>query len=267
MNLRTLKRYLKIWTRLTALQFQEQIANARVAAILLLAGKALRFVTAFIFLWAIVGQAKVLAGYNLAEAVFVLALFNWGTSLTELFLRGVYQFKQKVEDGTFDFYLLSPVSELFYSLFSYTDALDLMMMIPYTIVLFWSWQNTGYPVTGQGLLWVAIAIVAMCLFVLSLHILVLGIGVKYIEVDNTVMLYRDVERMAAFPIDIYTKIVGFSLTYIIPFAVIATVPAKIIFGRLSPTILLFFLALTFVELQLALAFWRHSLRGYTSASS
>ena len=267
MNLQTLKIYAKVWLRLTALQFQQQVANARAAAAFLIFGKVFRFVTAFIFLFVIVSQAKVLAGYNLAQAVFVLALFNWGSSLTQLFFRGVYQFKQKVEDGTFDFYLLSPISELFYSLFSYTDPLDAMLMVPYTVVLGWAWINTGYPVTAVSIIVLMLSLVAMALFVFSVHVFILSIGVKYLEVDNTIMLYRDLERMAAYPIDIYGKYISPFLTYIIPFAVLATIPAKIIFGQINPMMLLIFVSLSLCETYLALRFWRYSLKDYTSASS
>ena len=263
----TLKIYIKVWLRLTALQFQEQVANARVAAVFLILGKVFRLATAFVFLFVIVSQAKVLAGYNLNQAIFVLALFNWGSSLTQLFFRGVYQFRDKVEDGTFDFYLLSPVSELFYSLFSYTDPLDAMLMLPYTIVLGWAWVNTGYPVTIPHVLLLLLCLVSMAIFVFAVHVFIIGVGVKYLEVDNTIMLYRDLERMAAYPIDIYGKYVGPFLTYVIPFAILATIPSKIIFGWISPAIVLLFLGLSVLEVYGALWFWRRSLKSYSSASS
>ncbi len=262
-----IRAYWKVWARLTALQFEQQVANAKGAAIIMIAGKLVRFVFAFIFIWVVVGQAKVLAGYNLAQAIFILALFNWGSTITQLFYRGVYQFHDKVRDGSFDFYLLSPLNELFYSLFSYTDPLDVITVIPYTVILFWAWHNTGFPITGLNLLSVLLTLIIMMVFVFAVHVFIIGIGVKYLEVDNTIMLYRDLERMAAYPIDVYGKFLGFTMTFVLPFAIIATIPAKLIFGLLHPLYLLIFLVIALVELKLSLSFWHNALKSYGSASS
>ena len=127
MKLTHLKAYVRVWLKLTTQQFQSQVANSRGAAALFIFGKLFRLGTAFLMIYVIIGRAKLIAGYDLSQAVFILALFNLISSLTQLFMRGIYVFRQKVVDGTFDFYLLNPLSELFYSLFSYTDPLDLIL--------------------------------------------------------------------------------------------------------------------------------------------
>lgn len=259
--------YTKVWLRLTRLQFSSQIANSRGAAIFLLFGKLFRLASAFLILYVVVGRARQLAGYSLAQAIFVLALFNFGSTTIQLFFRGVYMFRQKVVDGTFDFYLLNPLSELFYSLFSYTDPLDLLLVIPYGYIVGWAWLNAGYSFSFFHLFLLISSLIILSLFVFSLHVLIIGIGIRYLEVDNTVMLYRDIEKMAAFPIDIYGKGVGGFLTYIMPFALMATIPAKFVFGLTSPTILLGFLLLALAYVKGALWFWQKSLKKYASASS
>jgi ABC-type uncharacterized transport system permease subunit len=218
-------------------------------------------------LWVVVGQAKVIAGYNLDQAIFVLALCQWGSTITQLFFRGVYLFRDKVSDGSFDFYLLNPLNELFYSLFSGTDPLDLMMMVPYTILVGITWVRTGFPITGPSLLMVLGCLIVMAMFVFAIHVLVISIGVKFLEVDNTIMLYRDLEKMAAFPTDIYGKFVGPVLTYVFPFAILATIPAKLIFGWLTPMSLIFFFAIALLQVYLSLKFWHSALQSYSSASS
>jgi len=263
----SLRAYWLVWWRLTRLQFESQIANAKGAALFFILGKLFRLGTAFLFLYVIVDRARVLAGYNLSEAIFIIALFNFVSTLTQLFMRGVYVFRQKIVDGTFDFYLLSPLSELFYSLFSYTDPLDLLLIIPYGAITIWAWQLTGFPLTLVGFLLLFVSFVLMELVVFAFHVFVISIGIRYLEVDNTIMLYRDLEKMAAFPIDIYGKVVGSLLTYLLPFALMATVPARIIFGLTSPWLLLYFFLLSLTLVRLSLIYWNHSLKSYSSASS
>lgn len=262
-----LKAYLRVWLKLTAQQFQSQVANARGAAILFIFGKLFRLASALLLVYVVVGKAKLIAGYSLNEAIFLLMLFNLTQTISQLFLRGVYMFRQKVVDGTFDFYLLNPLSELFYSLFSFTDPLDIIITTPYIIFTFWAWVNAGYTVTIAAILALILIIILSTLIVIAWHIVIIAIGVKYLEVDNTVMLYRDLERMGAFPVAIYGRLGENILTYAFPFALMATIPARLVFGLYNPWFLLGFALLAFVQLKLSLWFWHKSLLTYSSASS
>jgi ABC-type uncharacterized transport system permease subunit len=261
------KAYLNVWLKLTTQQFQQQIANSRGAALLFIFSKLFRLATAFLFIWVIMDRAKLIAGYNLQQAVFILALFNLISSLTQLFMRGIYIFRQKLIDGTFDFYLLNPLSELFYSLFSYTDPLDLILFVPYVGIVVWAWLATGYPITLISITLILAIIAIASLIILAWHIIIISIGVRYLEVDNTIMLYRDLEKMASMPIEIYGKYGASILTYLFPFALIATIPARVVFGLYNPLLLFGFVILALIQLKFAFWFWHKSLLTYSSASS
>lgn len=267
MNTHRMKAYIKVWMKLTAQQFEQQVANARGAAALFIFSKIFRLATALLVVYVVVGKARLIAGYNLNQAVFILILFNLMSTVSQLFLRGVYIFRQKVVEGSFDFYLLNPLNELFYSLFSYTDPLDLLLLVPYIGLTFWAWGNTDFPITLLAILALITIIFLTFIMVVAWHIMVISIGVRYLEVDNTIMLYRDIERMAAFPVEMYGRWGNLLLTYITPFALMATIPAKLIFGLFNPWALIIFAALAFLQLRFALWFWRQSLLSYSSASS
>lgn len=262
-----LKAYIRVWLRLTANQFQMQIANARGAAVIFILGKALRLATAWVLLYVVVGRAKLLAGYTLPQATLLLLLFNLTQTFTQLFLRGVYMFRQKVIDGTFDFYLLNPLSELFYSLFSQTDPMDILVTIPYLILTLTAWVQAGYALTLPALLVLGGVIGITMIWVVAIHIVIMAIGIRYLEVDNTIMLYRDLERMGAFPTNMYGKYGEFFLNYLAPFGLMATIPANLIFGHTNLLIIPALALIAWGTLQVALWYWRRSLQTYTSASS
>lgn len=261
------KAYLRVWLKLTAQQFESQVANSRGAAILFILGKLFRLATALVVVYVVVGKAKLIAGYSLNQAVFILLLFNLISTIGQLFLRGVYMFRQKVVDGTFDFYLLNPLSELFYSLFSFTDPLDIIVTTPYIFFAFWGWVQAGYLITLQSILFLLAIIIISVIMMVSWHIVIIAVGVKYLEVDNTIMLYRDLERMGGFPVSIYGKIGENILTYAFPFALMATIPANLVFGLFNPWYLLIFAIIAFIQLKLALYLWNQALKSYSSASS
>lgn len=262
-----LKAYAKVWFKLTGQQFQEQIANNRGAAVIFILGKLFRLGSALLIVYIVIGQAKFLSGYSLNQAIFLLLLFNLTQTVSQLILRGVYQFRQKVVDGTFDFYLLNPLSELFYSLFSYTDPMDVIVTGPYIFFVGWAWVNAGYAITLANVLWILAMLMISMVMVIAWHIVIIAVGVKYLEVDNTIMLYRDLERMGGFPISIYGQIGANILTYAFPFALMATIPADLIFGFFNPIFLLGFAILALVQLQISLFIWRRCLQSYSSASS
>jgi ABC-2 type transport system permease protein len=267
MQLHLLKAYARVWLKLTAQQFQSQVANARGAAALFIFGKLFRLASALLLVYVVVGKAKFIAGYSLDQAILLLMIFNFTQTISQLFLRGVYIFRQKVVDGTFDFYLLNPLSELFYSLFSYTDPLDIIISIPNIIFVGWAWVNAGHAISLSAVLLLVLVTILSTLIVTAWHIIIISVGVKYLEVDNTVMLYRDLERMGAFPVAIYGKFGETILTYIFPFALMATIPAKLIFGMFNPWYLILFAALAIIQLKVALLIWRRALLSYSSASS
>ncbi len=262
-----LKAYLRVWLKLTTQQFQSQVANSRGAALLFIFGKLFRLATAVLLVYVVVGKAQLISGYSLNQAIFLLMLFNLVQTISQLFLRGVYMFRQKVVDGTFDFYLLNPLSELFYSLFSFTDPLDIIVTTPYIFLTAWAWVHAGYAITLTSVLLLLIIIVLATLMVVAWHIVIIAVGVKYLEVDNTIMLYRDLERMGAFPVAMYGRIGENLMTYIFPFALMASVPANLIFGYFNPWYLLGFALLAFAQLKIALWIWRSALKSYSSASS
>lgn len=261
------KSYIRVWLKLTTQQFQSQIANSRGAAILFIFGKLFRLATAFLMLYVIMDKAKLIVGYTLNEAIFILALFNFVSTLSQLFMRGIYIFRQKVIDGTFDFYLLNPLNELFYSLFSYTDPIDTLLVIPYLALVGWSAIYAGYPLSFTTIILLITFLIVAFIMTLAWHVVILAVGVKYLEVDNTIMLYRDLEKMASLPIEIYGKYGAGILTYIFPFALMATIPARFVFGLFNPLYLLGFCLLALAQLKLAHYFWKRSLMSYSSASS
>jgi len=87
------------------------------------------------------------------------------------------------------------------------------------------------------------------------------------EIDHTVMIYRDLVSMGRLPIDIYKEPFKSLLTFIVPVGVMVTIPAKALIGLVGPvgvvSSLIFGLALLFFSIK----FWHYALKKYTSASS
>jgi len=261
-----MKKYLKVWFQLAHISFAEQLAT-RFSSILFLIGKIARFALFLIFLVSLTGRSGGLAGYTADQAIVFFLVFNLADIMTQLFFRGVYFFRQKVVSGEFDFYLVKPMNPLFRIMAGYTDFLDLITIFALAVYAFAFFENSSLIITPTNLILFIIMLVLSFLIALAIHIIVVSIGIITTEVDHTIMIYRDLTQMGRIPVDIYAPPVRLALTYIVPIAIMLTVPAQALLGLISPNIIFFSLFLTSFFLFLSLRFFHHALSQYSSASS
>lgn len=260
-----MKRYFKLWwiyTKLTA----KITLQSRFGASLFILGKFIRFGMLLYFLVLILMATKTLAGFNMYEVIFFYATFNLIDLVPQFFLREVYRFRVYVIKGYFDYVLAQPVNALFKMLFGGSDILDIPLILTSLGFLIFSGLNLG-GITLLGLVLYAALVLNALLIAFSFHILILGTGIISSEVDNTVMLYRDLLKTGQIPIDVYRVPVSFILTFIVPVGLMITFPVKALLNRLSPSFVLlaFIFSLTFFAVSYK--FWIFALKRYQSASS
>ncbi len=260
-----MKRYFTIWIRSTTAYLQVNFAS-RLGVVLFTTGKLLRFSFFLIFLFLVLGRTNTLAGYSLWEIVFFFATFNLIDIIPQMFLRSVYSFKSQVVSGNFDFYLAQPVSPLFRALFSAADMIDLPMLLISIGFIFYSGTHLSN-FTVEGIFLYVLLVLNALLIAFSFHIFVLSVGVATTEVDNTIMLYRDLTQMGRVPITIYQEGVSFLLTFVIPVGIMMTFPVEALMGSLSVQFLIISFTIGVIFLLLSLLAWRQGVKNYSSASS
>lgn len=260
-----MKKYSIIWWIFTTRTAQITLAS-RVGAVLFLLGKILRFVFFLVFLSLIQTKVQIVAGYTLWQIIFFFATYNFIDTLSQFFLREVYRFRSHVVSGYFDNFLTKPLSPLFKSLFGGADILDIPMIIISVMLLIFSAGKIAPPsLVGIGAY--ILLLINAFLIILAFHISVLAIGIMTTEVDNTIMLYRDVTQMGRLPIDIYKQPLQMLLSTVIPVGIMMTFPAKAFMGLLSPVLIIFSCCFGVIFIIVSLLLWRKALKSYASASS
>jgi len=259
------KKYFRVWVKLTGYSFMTTLTS-RFSFIMFLLGKILRFAFFFIFLILIISRTKVLVGYNLYQAAFFVLTYNLIDTGVQLLFREVYRFRPQVVSGNFDLILVKPFSPLFRVLAGGADVIDLFMLIPFSLGIIYLVDKIG-SFTFLNFTFYILLLVNAFLIATAIHIAVLALGVLTTEIDNTIMLYRDITRMGMVPIDIYRQPLRGFLTFVLPVGIMMTFPAKALMGLLSwQAILASFLIGGFL-LWWSFKFWNFSLRRYSSASS
>lgn len=261
-----MKRYVNLWLHFLHIAIQGELAN-RYASLLFLFGKVLRFVGFTIFLFLLTSQTKFLAGYSVNQVLLFFLTFNLIDVLAQTFFRGAYRFRARIVDGSFDYYLIKPVSPLFRSLLTNTDVMDLLTLIPLagmTGFIIWHAQSS---ITFFSLLVYLVLVVNGFLIALACHIMLVALCIITYEIDNTLWIYRDLVALGRVPIDIYKEPIRSVLTFVIPIAVMVSFPTKALFGLLSVEGMVVSVVVSAGMLAFAAWLWRYSLRRYASASS
>ncbi len=258
------KYYLKLWLLMSRYAFASYL-NDRVSFVLFLVGKVVRFVLYTAFIIYLLKSTQTLAGYNLNQTLFFFLTFNLVDTISQFLFRAVYRFRPLVVEGGLDFVLAKPSSALFRILFGGADILDLFT-IPPLIVITYIVGRTLDPTLLQIVMYIVLLINSLVIAT-AFHIAVLALGIITMEIDHTIMIYRDLTNLGRFPIDIYKEPLRGVLTFVIPVGVMMTFPAKVLLGLLSPIGILVSLALSCLLLVAAMRFWSYGIKAYTSASS
>lgn len=230
-----------------------------------LAGKVIRFVFFTLFIFFLVKGANNLAGYNINQVIFFFLTFNLIDIISQFLFREVYRFRSLLVSGDFDLILVKPISSLFRVLVGGADVIDLVTIPPLIAAVVWvgGLLNPNIYLVVLYILLILNGLIIATAF----HIAVLSLGIITLEIDHTIMIYRDITNLGKLPVDIYKEPLKAVLTFLIPVGIMLSLPAKALMGLVTPGGVLGAFALGVFLLFLSLKFWNYALRFYSSASS
>lgn len=233
--------------------------------VLFLFGKLARFGFFLIFIYFLVKGAGSLAGYSINQTIFFFLTFNIVDIISQFLFREVYRFRPLLVSGDFDLILVKPMSPLFRVLMGGADIIDLVTIPPLAFAVFWVGRLLA-PNIYLVILYLLLLVNALMLAT-AFHIAVLSLGILTLEIDHTIMIYRDITNLGRFPVDIYKEPLRGVLTFLIPVGIMITLPAKALMGLVDPQGVLGSFALGLILLFVSIKFWHYALRSYSSASS
>ena len=261
---KNIKKYFKVWLLMSRNSFVSMLSN-RLGAVFFLLGKLIRFAVFLLFIVFLLKGSKTLAGYDLNQTVFFFLTFNLVDIASQFLFREVYRFRPLVVEGGFDLILSKPINALFRSLMGGADILDLISIPPLIAAIVFVARNFN-PSFGSVLLY-SLLILNGLLLAAAFHIAVLSLGIITLEIDHTILIYRDLTSLGRFPIDIYKEPLKGILTYLVPVGIMISVPAKSLMGLVSSGGVLASFIIGIFAVVLSLKFWNFALTKYSSVSS
>ncbi len=196
------------------------------------------------------------AGYLLVDALimtFVSANLWWLPML--------------VNRGDLDYYLIRPVSSLFFlSLkeFSLNSLVNLMMTSVILGTALWNYQGA---VTAAGVIFYIMMLIQGAVLLYSIRMIGIIPVFWTFSSRGTEMLVWQLSRFMERPDRMFRGWVARILVSILPFSVIASYPARLFLDGFDWQIFLHLTVVTAVFFSLMYWFWHMGLRNYSSASS
>ena len=213
-------------------------------------------------------HTQTLGGWNHDQVlVFIAGVFVADAVHMTLFSNNMWWFPILVNRGDLDYYLVRPVSSLFFlSLreFAANSFLNLIMAVGILV-----WALTRYPdPVAPGALAAYLSFLALGIFLHYVLHMVFLIPVFWLHNAHGLReVFFDLDRFTTRPHGIFRGFVYRLITTILPFALIVSFPTQMLFEGAQPGWMLYMLVVASVAFAFLVWFWRRGLRAYASASS
>ncbi len=264
----SLKRYAQLLYLFTKFDFYLETAYG-LNFLFATCGKIFRVLLVMVFFKTLVLRVPGIPQWNEAQ-LYILAATFYITDLIAsiLFHRNLlFHLPRIIRDGTFDRILTKPIPQLFHAAFNKIDVGDFLAFVPFMYFWIYIVQHFVLSVTFGSVALYVLLVVNAVVFIFALVLLLGSTSFWLNRGDGFGRLVDHATGAARFPFDIFPEKLKFVVFYILPVAVLATLPTQALLGFAQPLYILYSVGFTLILLAAALVVWNRGLHAYQSASS
>ena len=220
------------------------------------------------FFWVLYQHSSLLGSWTIDQTfIFAAGVFFGDAVHMTLFSNNTWWFPIFVNKGDLDYYLVRPVSSLFFLSLRDFAANSFINLVIAAGILVWAFARYPAPIAPERILVYGVMLtlgfllnfITQMVFLIPVFWLHSGMGLREI--------WFSLERYAGRPDGIYRGWVRRILTSILPFALIVSFPTRVLFGGDMVAMLGYMTLVTALAFAVLLLLWRMGLRAYGSASS
>lgn len=210
--------------------------------------------------------AQSVAGWTSYEILALYAVFMCIFALQFIFLYpNLVAMGEMVNSGNLDLLLTKPVNAQLILSFRRISLEELGSLATSALLLVWLISNGTILLSWNSVLLFITAMVCSAALVYSLFILLMSAAVKLEKLENMAQLMWSLFSLCRYPVEIYPRWLRHLFYGLFPIAFISTVPASIILGKVSSTIVLNALTFALTAIIISTFIWQKALKTYTSA--
>lgn len=209
-----------------------------------------------------------MGGFTLDQAmVFIGATVLIDAIAMTLYANGLWWIPTFVNKGDLDYYLVRPVSSLFFIAFREFAAASCLNVLIAGGILAWALAVYPDPISAWKIVYGCILILNGAFLFFILRVLMISPTFWTASTDGLQHIFFYLREAMERPDGVYTGWVRRLFVSIMPFALMASFPAHVFFEDFNPMRLLHITAVTIGLFMLMLWVWGRGLRQYSSASS
>lgn len=207
------------------------------------------------------------AGWRREDAFVLAATCFLINAVNGALFISLLEIPEQVRRGTLDFVITKPIDTQFWVSTRKFDLDQIGTLIAGIVMIAVGVVGGGmHPSPEQWIAYVVTVIAAITIFY-ALNLSMMTLGIWLVRVDNLWVLGETIMQAARYPIDIYGMRLKMFLTYALPLAFLASVPASQLVKRFDAVMLSIAIAWACTMYIGARSFWRFAMRHYSSASS
>ena len=265
--LHTLKRYWRLY-RVLIKQFLKVVMQSKVDFLMGLLGFFLTQASGIISLYLIFQQIPDLQGWTLDQLIFIYGFAQIPRGIDHLFTDNIWLVAWRlVINGEFDRYMLRPMNVFFQVIAEKLQPDALGEILIGTILVIVSVQKGVAVLTPLNIVLFGVSMLAGALIYTSIKLFFASFALWIKQSGSLLQVAYEMAEFAKYPTEIYHKGIQFIITWVIPFAFVAYLPASFFLGKSGAGVI-------GIECVIALVFWcvaygvfNYGLKFYESAGN
>jgi ABC-2 type transport system permease protein len=209
-----------------------------------------------------------IGGWTFESALVVLGFFTLLKGILDGAVNpSLVAVVEHIRQGTLDFVLLKPRDAQLLVSTSRFEPWRIADVLLAFGVFFWAFSALGRVPRAVDVLAAGAMMIAAVLVLYSVWILVIAAAFWVVRLDNLAYLFNSVFDFARWPASVFKGVWRVLFTFVIPLALMTTVPAQALLGALEASTALAAVGGSIAFALVARAVWNRALGHYTSASS
>ena len=218
---------------------------------------------------AIYGQVEAIGAWGRGEMIIFIGTFSLINAINMVvYFFGVINIPTKVKEGSLDHYLTKPINPLLRLSLESIDIGSVPLLLFSTVIIAYGISQLNITIGIGTVLLYVVFVLLMCILYYDMEVILRTISFFVISTSSIDRLEGEcIEMCMKIPGNLFKGVFKLLFCVLLPYGIMATVPAKILSESISMRGLIYAILIVIIFTVIMLKFWKYGLKHYKSASS
>lgn len=236
---------------------------------MMIAGKVIRIGLLILFFQAIFSRVTRIGDWTFDQVLLLFATFHvidYSMSIT--YQRNLSSYLPwRIQTGELDYRMILPVNLLFFVSLEEVDTMDFFSFLPTLAFLGYVFYRLDFTISLLQFMLYIVLVANALVFLYAVMLIIATMSFWTTQSYGLAVIFDNLMKIGRYPLDIFEGFWRMTFIYVLPLVMIAQVPTQAILGTLTPSFVIFAIAVSVTFLTFALFLWRRGLMNYLSAST